>query len=186
MRLEKIAAEYGDAVEVAWKSFLLRPSPHPRSLEEHREYTRNWLRPAEQPESGRFTVWATENPPPTHSVPALMAGKAAATFGEEAFHRFHLEVMQAYFDENRTISDPDVLADIAERAGISAGEFRQRLDDGRQAFEDEVFAEHAEAISLGVTGIPSVVADDAILIPGAVSTDVYRRVIRDRMELREQ
>lgn len=186
MRLEKIAAEYGDAVEVVWKSFMLRPSPHPRSLEEHREYTRNWLRPAEQPESGRFTVWATENPPPTHSVPALVAGKAAATFGGEAFHKFHLEVMRAYFDENRTISDPDVLTDVAERAGIPAGEFRERLESGRRTFEDEVFAEHSEAISLGVTGIPSVVVDDALLIPGAVSADVYRGVIRDRKELREQ
>lgn len=186
MRLEKIAAEYGDALEVVWKSFLLRPSPHPRSLQEHREYTRNWLRPAEQPESGRFTVWATRNPPPTHSVPALVAGKAAATFGEEAFHGFHIGVMQAYFYENRTISDQDVLADVAERAGIPAGEFRGRLEGGRRAFEDEVFAEHTEAVSLGVTGIPSVVVDDAVLIPGAVSTDVYRRVIQDRMELREQ
>lgn len=186
MRLEKIAAEYGDAVEVVWKSFMLRPSPHPRSLEEHREYTRNWLRPAEQPESGRFTVWVTENPPPTHSVPALVAGKAAATFGDEAFHKFHLEVMGAYFDENRTISDPDVLTDVAERAGIPASEFRERLESGRRTFEDEVFAEHSEAISLGVTGIPSVVVDDALLIPGAVSADVYRGVIRDRKELREQ
>lgn len=186
MRLEKIAAEYGDAVEVVWKSFLLRPSPHPRSLEEHREYTRNWLRPAEQPESGNFTVWATENPPPTHSVPALVAGKAAATFGDEAFHGFHLGVMRAYFEENRTISDPEVLTDVAKRAGIPAGEFRERLESGRQGFEDEVFAEHAEAISLGITGIPSAVVDDALLIPGAVGTDVYRRVIGDCMELREQ
>lgn len=186
MRLEKIEAEYGDAVEVVWKSFMLRPSPHPRSLEEHREYTRNWLRPAEQPESGRFTVWATGNPPPTHSVPALVAGKAAATFGEQAFHRFHIGVMQAYFDENRTISDLDILTDVAERAGIPAGEFRERLESGRRAFEDEVFAEHTEAINLGVTGIPSVVVDDAILIPGAVNADVYRRVIQDRRQLRER
>lgn len=182
MRLEKIEAEYEGVVEVVWKSFMLRPAPHPRSLEEHREYTRSWLRPASQPESGRFRVWATEDPPPTHSVPALVAGKAAATFGEEAFHGFHLGVMEAYFNENRTISDLDVLADVAGRTGIPADEFRERLEEDRQAFEDEVFAEHTEAISLGVTGIPSVVVDDALLIPGAVGTDVYRQVIRERLK----
>jgi predicted DsbA family dithiol-disulfide isomerase len=48
-----------------------------------------------------------------------------------------------------------------------------------------VFAEHTEAVGLGVLGIPSVVVDEALLIPGAVEADVYRRVIRDRLELRE-
>ena len=185
MRLEKIAAEFEDTVEVVWKSFMLRPSPHPRSVEEHREYTKSWLTPASQPESGNFTVWATENQPPSHSVPALVAGKAAATFGEEAFHRFHLEVMEAYFNENRTISDPDVLDDVAGRAGIDAAEFRRRISENGQDFENEVFAEHTEAVSIGVNGIPSVVVDDALLIPGAVGADVYRQIIKERLELRE-
>lgn len=185
MRLEKIETEYADTVEVVWKSFMLRPTPQPRSLEQHREYTRSWLNPASQPESGEFSVWATENSPPTHSVPALVAGKAAATFGHEAFHRFHREVMRAYFAENRTISDLEVLADVAGTATIPSGEFRERLENDWQTFEDQVFAEHTEAVSLGVTGIPSVVVDDALLIPGAVEADVYRRVIRNRLELRE-
>ncbi len=173
-------------MEVVWKSFMLRPSPHPRSLEEHREYTRNWMTPAAQPEAGSFTVWATEDSPPSHSVPALVAGKAAATFGEEAFRRFHIGVMVAYFEENRTISDAGVLEDVAGKAGIPVEEFRDRLRTGGREFEDEVFAEHAEAVSLGVTGIPSVVVDDALLIPGAVGKDVYRQVIKDRQELRER
>ena len=185
MRLEKIGAEYAETVEVVWKSFMLRPTPQPRGLVQHHEYTRSWLNPASQPESGEFTVWATENPPPTHSVPALVAGKAAATFGEEAFHRFHLEVMRAYFAENRTISDLDVLTDVADKAEIPPDGFRSRLENDWQAFEDQVFAEHTEAVSLGVTGIPSVVVDDALLVPGAVEADMYRRVIRDRLELRE-
>ena len=185
MRLEKIEAEYPEAVEVVWKSFMLRPTPQPRSLEQHREYTRSWLNPASQPESGEFQVWATENTPPTHSVPALVAGKAATTFGNEAFHRFHLEVMRAYFAENRTISDLDALTDVAATAEISPEKFRTRLENDWQVFEDQVFAEHTEAVSLGVTGIPSVVVDDALLIPGAVEADVYRRVIRDRLALGE-
>lgn len=114
-----------------------------------------------------------------------MAGKAAATFGDEVFHRFHVEVMRAYFAGNRTISDLDVLTEVAATAGIPSDEFRERLESDWQTFEDQVFAEHTEAVSLGVTGIPSVVVDDALLIPGAVDADVYRRVIRDRLALRE-
>ena len=183
MRLEKIASEYGENVEVVWKSFLLRPEPGPRSLEEHREYTKSWLRPAEQEESGFFTVWATENEPPTHSVPAHLAAKAAATFGEEEFHRFHLSLMEAYFRENRTISDLEVLADVAERSGIPADDFLSRLENWQLSFQKEVFSEHNEAVRLGVTGIPSVVVDDVLLIPGAVETDAYRKVIEERLAL---
>ncbi len=184
MRLGKIEDEYAGTVEVVWKSFMLWPAPHPRSLEEHREYTRSWLRPASQPESGDFTVWDTDNPPPSHSVPALVAAKAAATFGEGAFRRFHLEVMRAYFSENRTVSDLNVITDVAGRSGIAADAFRARLDGDWQTFKDQVFAEHVEAIQLGITGIPSVVVDDALLVPGAVATDVYREVIGRRLELR--
>jgi predicted DsbA family dithiol-disulfide isomerase len=92
--------------------------------------------------------------------------------------------MAAYFEENRTISDPGVILDVVEKSGISVEEFRERLERDRQTFEDEVFAEHTEAVSLGVTGIPSVVVDDALLIPGAVGTDIYRQVIKERQELR--
>lgn len=184
MRLEGIEAEYGDEVEVVWKSFMLRPTPQPRSIEQHREYTKSWLTPASQKESGEFNVWATENEPPTHSVPALVAGKAAATFGDEAFHRFHREVMHAYFAENRTISDIEVLSDVAGKSEIPEDEFRALLDENWQEFENEVFAEHTEAVQLGVTGIPSVVVDDALLIPGAVDADVYRRVIKERQDLK--
>lgn len=185
MRLGKIEAEYSETVEVVWKSFMLRPTPQPRNIEQHHEYTRSWLNPDSQPESGEFQVWDTENAPPTHSVPALVAGKASATFGDGAFHRFHLEVMRAYFAENRTISDLGVLMDVAAMAEIPPDEFRGRLESDWQVFEDQVFAEHTEAVSLGVTGIPSVVVDEALLVPGAVETEVYRRVIRDRLELRE-
>lgn len=129
-------------------------------------------------------MWATENKPPTHSVPALVAGKAAATFGDEAFHRFHREVMHAYFAENRTISDIEVLSDVAGKSEIPEDEFRALLDENWQEFENEVFAEHTEAVQLGVTGIPSVVVDDALLIPGAVDADVYRRVIKERQDLK--
>ncbi len=185
MRLAEIEDEYGDAVEVVWKSFMLRPSPHLRSLQEHREYTRSWLTPAAQPESGSFTVWATDAEPPSHSIPALVAGKAAASFGEEAFRAFHVGIMAAYFEENRTISDPAVILAVVEKSGIPVEDFRERLERDRSTFEDEVFSEHAEAVGLGVTGIPSVVVDDALLIPGAVGTDIYRQVIKERRELRE-
>ena len=58
VRLDHIVDEYRDAVDVGWRSFLLRPTPAPRSLERFRAYTQSWLRPASQAGGGRFRVGA--------------------------------------------------------------------------------------------------------------------------------
>ena len=83
--------------DVRWKSFLLRPYPEPRTLEEFRAYTESWRRPAAQEDAGRFTVWSTEEPPPSHSVPPAIAAKAAARQGADAFARYHRALMENYF-----------------------------------------------------------------------------------------
>ncbi len=171
---------------VTWKSFLLRPAPHQRPLEEFRAYTQNWTRPAEQPDSGEFTLWTGDNAPPTHSVPALVAAKVAASFGPEAFHAFHWRALAAYFTENQTISDLDVLSTVAAEAGLDASAFRRRLDERWPELEAEVFAEHAEAIELGIDGVPATVVDGRFLISGAQPVAAFRNVIdralRERVE----
>ena len=47
VRLQRIEEEFGDAVQVEWRSYLLRPNPVARrDLERFRAYTQSWLRPA--------------------------------------------------------------------------------------------------------------------------------------------
>src|SRR5882672_5018991 len=69
-RVRRIEEEFGDAVRVEWRAFLLRPAPEPgRTLERFRDYTRSWLRPAGEPDAPEFRTWASDEGPPSHSIP---------------------------------------------------------------------------------------------------------------------
>lgn len=147
-------------------------------MEKFTKYTTSWERPASLEEKTSFTSpWTGEHEPPSHSVPPAIAGKIAETYGPEIFHRFHQLLLEAYFTHNRTVSDVDVLADIAEQAGIDANEFRQKLEEGHESLFEAVANDHNEAMESGVSGVPAVIVDDKYLVGGAVDVDHYRRVI---------
>jgi len=176
VRLRAIEDEFGDAVEIAWRSFLLRPSPVPRSMEQFRAYTRSWLRPAAEPDAGIFRVWASDEGPPSHSLPPQLVAKAAATLGREAFARVHAALWRAYFSENRDVTSRVTLRQVWNEAGLPAAAFaRAESDDVVQA----TLAEHNEAVRAGVTGVPTVLAEGGdVAIPGALPLETYRRWVR--------
>jgi predicted DsbA family dithiol-disulfide isomerase len=173
VRLAALEKELAGALELVWKSYLLRPQPSVRPRDEFRAYTESWLRPAAQPDGGRFRPWATDEPPPSHSIPPQIAVKAAARHG--AFDRYHLAVMDAYFYANRNVTNPQTLVDVAVECGLDGIEFAQSLGD--DALLKEVIDDHNEAITLGVTGVPAVVAPGGLVIPGAQDRAFYERLV---------
>ena len=185
MRLDQIAAEYGDRVELVWRSFMLRPQPEERPREKFVAYTRSWERPGSMEPAVTFNTWASDDDPPSHSLPSAVAGKVAATFGPDAYRTFHHRAMAAYFTENRTISDRGVLADIAEESGIDRQEFERRRDLGEQAMVAEIVEEHNEAVGAGIGGVPALVVGERYLVPGAVDVDDYRRIIDRYLDERD-
>jgi len=64
---------------------------------------------------------------------------------------------RAYFFEGRDISDPDVAADVAGRAGADASAMRAAVDDPavKEALKEEV----ARAMKAGVCGSPFFIVD---------------------------
>ncbi len=178
MRLEALAAERGDQVEIEWRSFLLRPEPEQRTIEQFTKYTTSWARPAEtEPMAGFVVPWSGEHPAPTGSMEAAIAGKVAESFGPQAWDRFHHGLLNAYFVEHRTVSDPAVHLEVAQAAGIDGDEFARRLTDQRDEFHAAVIDDHNAAVNAGISGIPAVVVDDKYLVSGAVDTSYYERVI---------
>ena len=100
VRLHRLADEDGE-LTIEWRSYLLRPSAgRGRDLERFRAYTESWRRPAAEEDSGEFRTWTGDEGPPSHSIPAHLASKAAAELGEDAFRRFHDRLLRAYFAEN--------------------------------------------------------------------------------------
>jgi predicted DsbA family dithiol-disulfide isomerase len=181
VRLRRLKEEFGDRLQVQWRSFLLRPRPDPSAtLERFRAYTQSWLRPATDPDGGTFRVWQGDDGPPSHSVPPHLVAKAAATLGEEAFGNLHERLLHAYFAENRDITSRQTLAALWREAGLPESEFVRSADP---ALLEETIAQHNEAIEVGVTGVPAVRMDgqQAVII-GAQPLELYRRWVQRNLE----
>ena len=174
VRLERLQRESGGGVQLEWRSYLLRPTAREgRDLERFRGYTRSWLRPAAEPDSGVFRIWEGDAGPPSHSVPAHLVAKAAARVGPEAFARMHARLLRAYFGENRDVSDRDTLRDLWRDLALPAAAF-DRVDD--PDLLREVLGQHQEALETGVTGVPAIrrEGDDAVIV-GAHPLALYQR-----------
>ena len=180
-RLARAAEEFGAELELRWKSFLLRPEPEPgRDLAKFRRYTELWQRAADEEPSAEFRTWASDEGPPTHSVPAHLVAKAAASFGPEAFARMHRALLHAYFVERRDISNARTLAALwhevelpgAELARAAAPELLKQVAD-----------EHNQAVELGIGGVPAVrMVGNDVAISGAQPLEVYRRWVGRALE----
>jgi predicted DsbA family dithiol-disulfide isomerase len=184
VRLRRLESEYAGRVELEFRAFLLRPEPRgpfdgeehrARALERFRLYTSSWERVAADPDAGELRVWASDEGPPSHSIPPHLVAKAAARLGNEAFRRMHERLLRAYFVESRDISDLETLRSLWRELDLAEGGFDAHCDP---AIRREVLAEHAEAIELGATGVPAVrlAGNDAVIV-GAQPVELYRRWI---------
>jgi len=173
-RLDRLAEEYEGRIVIEWRSYLLRPhEKRGRSLERFRKYTESWMRPGAEPDAGPFRVWASQEGPPTHSVPAHRVAKAAARVSSQAFRTMHRRLMTAYFAENRDISSFDVLRSLWDGEGLPGEAFEQAHSDEIEAL---IFSEFEEAQRLGATGVPALRrADSDAIIVGAHPESLYRR-----------
>ena len=178
-RLERLKGELGELVELEWRSFLLRPRPEPgRDLERFMRYTQSWLRPAAEPDAPVFRVWESTEGPPTHSVPAHLAAKAAAALGPEAFAALHRRLLRAYFEQSRDISRVDTLRALWNEAELPEAGFAACF---APELLEQTLAEHNEAVSLGITGVPALrVAGTDAFVTGAQPLATVRRWI-DRL-----
>lgn len=85
-------------------------------------------------------------------------------------------LFRAYFTEGANIADLDVLSGLSADVGLDAGAVGDLLStDG---FADVVRSDVAEAVESGVTGVPAVAYNGAVLIPGAQDVDTIEAVLR--------
>lgn len=179
MRLKKIKEEYGDKVDIQYRVFMLRPEPDPTAV--FNDYRRNhWNNADSQTDSGDFTPWESEEEFPNCSMPSAEAGLAARFQGPEEWEKFHDNLLAAFFTDNRNISDPDVVSDVAEESGLDMDRYRDALESG--GLKEKAVKEYMEATNLGITGIPSVVVNDKAVMVGAVPAEQYRYVIDSILE----
>jgi predicted DsbA family dithiol-disulfide isomerase len=108
-----------------------------------------------------------------NSRPALQAAEFARELGR--FEPMHHELLKAYWDEGRDVSDIAVLREVAARAGVDVAGMEAAIAADR--FGDYLDARRAEAEELGINGIPAHVIADRYLVMGAQPYDVFERVM---------
>lgn len=179
-RLHQVQQELGSGLELAWRSYLLRPQAEPgRDLEKFMRYSQSWMRPASEPDAPVFRVWESTEGPPTHSVPAHLMAKAAARVSADAFGRMHDRLLKAYFEESRDISRGPVLRELWDELELPAGGLEVLADpDQERELVREVAEQHNEALEVSITGVPAVrVAGHDAFVMGAQPVETYRRWI---------
>ena len=160
-----------------WKSFLLRPVPRAgRSLEDFREYTESWGRPAAEEKAAPFRSWASDEGPPSHSVPPHVWYKRALEIDAEKAARLHEGLLRAYFVDSRDITDDANLEALWDEVGLVEGE-RPRSDD--PDLVAKVHDDHCEALDNGAGGAPAFRMQGAFgVLMGAQPTEVLERWVQ--------
>lgn len=89
-----------------------------------------------------------------------------------------LELFSAFFSRRQDVSDPEVLADAAGRAGLSRAEALSVLDEGRYAgavrAEQEAWAERE------IHAVPTFLFNGKYQVPGAQDAETFVRLL-DRL-----
>jgi len=83
----------------------------------------------------------------------------------------------AYFKEGRDIGDTDVLADIADSAGMDAAVVRKLLES--DADVEDIRKRDTHSREMGVNSVPTFIVANQHAVPGAQPADLWRRVIAD-------
>ena len=91
---------------------------------------------------------------------------------------FHDRLMEAYWERGENIGDHDVLHAHAGAVGLDRDEVDRVLagDD----YLERVRASTAQAISIGVNGIPAFLLDSRQLVLGAQPREVFERALGSR------
>lgn len=86
-------------------------------------------------------------------------------------------LFDAYFMQGRDIGDRDVLADVADGAGLDAAAMRRLLDT--DADEADIRARDAHARERGITGVPTHIVANQHVVPGAQQPELWLKLINE-------
>ena len=85
-------------------------------------------------------------------------------------------LFDAHFTDGLNVSDPEVLAGVAERAGLDGAAAREVLSTGR--YGEEVRTAERFWQSQGISAVPAVVINDRYLISGGQPAAAFEQALR--------
>ncbi len=103
-----------------------------------------------------------------------LAQELAAWAVERGKHGIHDALFRAYFVDAVNVGEPDVLVRIATDLGLPADEARRTLEEHEYA--PTVDRDWAYARELGVTGVPTYIADERGIV-GAQPYELLEKLV---------
>jgi predicted DsbA family dithiol-disulfide isomerase len=183
-RLESAVAQFGEPVEVEFKSFELDPSA-PRVREgsnaERLRVKYGWSEDELEAMQTRIKgIGAGEGidlrVEDTRSGNSFDAHRLLHLAKERGLQpELKERLMRAYFTEAEPIGEPDVLARLAIEVGLDADEVAEVLAGDRYA--DAVRADEQLAAQLGINGVPFFVVGGRYAISGAQPAELILQAL---------
>jgi predicted DsbA family dithiol-disulfide isomerase len=175
-RVRALRAELGDAVDVQWRPYPLRPDVA-LSTHELARVAQKVRRASREPDSGWITplLWEGRDPP-TSSLLPLIAAEAALLQGPAHQDAFLARMRLAAFRDGINIGRRDVILELAQLAGLDLSRFIVAFDSEQTAQAVEL--SHRDAVRRGVQAVPAVTFGDEWLLTGVRELSEYREVLR--------
>ena len=183
-QLEGALAQVGASAYVRWHPFELNPAmpPEGQNLGEH--IAEKYGSTPAQSEQNRAQLTAlgqslgfTFNFSTDSRIVNTFAAHQLLDWAQEAGkqHPLKMALFDAHFTQERNVSDPDVLADVAASVGLEADKALQVLNDGSHA--EQTRARQHFWTSRGISGVPSIVFDGKYLLTGAQGAETYAQML---------
>jgi predicted DsbA family dithiol-disulfide isomerase len=178
---------------IRFHPFELNPDMPPEGEDQRAHIMRKYGRSADQAAEGRerlhaagaaagyaFDYTGPGDPPPAMMWNTRDAHKllvmALRDHGAAVQARLKYAMFDAHFQARRVMSDPDVLADIAQEVGIDrAGALVALVDDELDAI---VTAGEQQAWDWNISGVPAMIVNGKYLISGAQDPATYANLLR--------
>lgn len=177
VRLRRVQQQYEDSVVTEWIGYPLVPGELPsQPITRHNIESR--AQASEEEPDAQFGQWDISQNYPNTSMRALEAARCAALQGNEAFSKYHWQLFVAFFAEGKNISDPTVLVEVAQAAGLDVEAFADEFASCSQ--REKVLDQFRDAVvnhNINALGLPVVIANDEFRIVGAAPTESYSQLI---------
>ena len=159
-----------------WRTFDLHPEYPPEGIPRKRLEARY----GSDFTSSVYAMIAEAGLPVTRAIDKVPNSRKSLVVAELArdsgrFPEVQHAIFDAYWAHGRDIGDDAVLTELATGAGLGEHEVKSALTEQREL--DRILGSTAEAIELGVSGVPAWVIDERVLVPGAQPHEVFDRVM---------
>ena len=191
-RLKDALKELGweDKFEITYRAFELNPeaSKNPGELSIVQRLARKYGLSMEEAKEKIDSIdtqgrdlgldfrYASAKPSNTFDAHRLMK-LAEAKYEVKNVEELNENLFKAYFIYNQVLADRDVLLENALAAGLKEEDIMRVLDSNEYA--PEVRKDEEEAAQLGVRGVPYIVFNNKYAIPGALSIDDFKSVLKE-------